>query len=156
MGADNDGPLETGAGQRARAPAWERALGVGFFGLLVMMVGNIGVLLLVWQYNDTACRAAVLAAAEAILAGDDKTSVMRSALVGLNKCAPGGYFIERPIFTQFKDENTRGGRSLRIETTALARLPAPFLMPNANFGQDGRLPVSRSYVFQIGKATGSK
>jgi hypothetical protein len=119
-----------------------------------MMMGNMAVLLLVWQYNDTACRAAVTAAGEAVLEGKDTRAVMNEALSGLNKSAPAGIFVEPPMFTQFKVENTKRGEALRIETTALARVPAPFLMPNANFEHDGRVPMSRSYIFELGHPSG--
>ena len=151
---DNEAPRERDAG-RNKETVWDLAISVGFLGLMALLAGNIGVVAMARQYNDAACKSAVSAAAQAAVSGEDNNGVMRAAMIGLNNCAPGVFFVAHPIFTKFKDETANGGRSLRIETTALVSVPAPFLMPNAVLGQDGRLPVSRSYECRIGGATGS-
>jgi len=128
----------------------EIAVSAGLLCVLVLLAGNVFVLCENCAYNDKACKGAVLSAANALISGLGGNDVRKAALLGLNDNSGGGFCVDHPEFTKFRDVEEHGTRALEIQTRVLARLPAPFLIPNIKLEAGGRLPISRTYRLQIG------
>jgi hypothetical protein len=127
----------------------EWIVSTGLFLLLCLLVSNVCVLVVARHSNDDACKAALTGARKAQQEGQGREAVMQAALLGVQTCSPSSALISHPEFVEFKDYRLRGRRAFRIRTRALARVPAPFLMPNAPFNQDGQLSVSRTYELEV-------
>lgn len=126
-------------------------LGLAVFLLTVMalLIGNIYIIRLARDYNDKACKEAVLFAARAAMGGKDAAQIMRAAQDGLNESPQGGFFIEHPTFLEFKDENVEGTRQLRIATQTIARVPAPILLLDSDLRQQGSLALKSTYIVEF-------
>jgi hypothetical protein len=127
----------------------ETVISTALFLTLCLLASNVCVLVIARHSNDNACKTALTWAKKALAEGRGKEAVMQAALLGVQTCSPSNALISHPEFVEFKDLKRSGHRSLRIRTRALARVPAPFLMPNAPFDRDGQLSVSRTYELEI-------
>jgi hypothetical protein len=121
--------------------------------VVTLLAGNVFVLCENSAFNDKACKAAVLCAADAAESGTD---VQQAALLGLNQYSGGGFCVTHPEFTRFKEVNEHGMRALEIQTRVLAHLPAPFLIPNLKVEPGGGVPISRTYRVTIDSAANAK
>jgi hypothetical protein len=126
-------------------------LGLAVFLLTVMalLIGNIYIIRLARDYNDKACREAVMSAAKAAIGGKDTAAIMRAAQDGLNESPQGGFFIEHPTFLEYKDEKVEGVRQLRIATQTVARVPAPILLMDDEIREHGSLALKSTYIVEF-------
>lgn len=119
------------------------------FVVLLLLVSNVSVLAIANRYNDLACQIALKMAGAAVIDGRDTYGVMEAARSCLEN-APNSFFVTRPECIEFKDATKpEGGRMVRIGTRSLARIPAPFLMPNAPINSQGQMSFSRTYQMDI-------
>jgi hypothetical protein len=122
------------------------------FVIMLLLVSNVSVLAIASHYNDLACQIALRTAGNAVVDGRDTYGVMEAARLCLQG-APRSFFITRPEFIEFKDaKKPTGGRIVRIGTRSMARIPAPFLIPNAPINSDGQMSFSRTYQIDIALA----
>ena len=152
------------AADKAKKPSEEpqlvdNALSLALFIILFFLVANVSVLISAKVLNDAACTNAVAKAREGMMDGQRSEAVMHMAVSGVEN-TPTSFLVSMPQLTEFNYGTRNGKRALRIATSALARIPAPFLMPNAPFNSDGQLQVSRAYEIEISpqpvKKSGSK
>ena len=81
---------------------------------------------------------------------------MKAAQEGLNSSGQGGFFIEHPTFTEFKDQMVDGMRQLRVETQTIARVPAPILLFDNEVREHGDLTFRRTYIVEFKGKSGWK
>jgi hypothetical protein len=146
---DIESKAETGKGATENARLVDSFLSTALFLLLFLLVANVSVLIIARDTNDAACRAALAVAAREMSAGKEKSSIVKEALDVLRLRGSNSFFVQPPEFVEYKDTAMSDGRhSLEMRTRVLARVPAPFLMPNAPFNSDGQLSISG--VSQVG------
>ncbi len=126
-------------------------LGVAVFLLtvLALLVSNIFIIRLARDYNDKACKEAVLSAARALISGKDAIAIQRAAQDGLNESPQGGFFIEHPTFLEYKDEKIAGVRQLKVQTQTVARVPAPILLMDNEIRERGALSFKSTYIVEF-------
>jgi hypothetical protein len=117
--------------------------------VLALLVSNIFVIHLARDYNDRACKDAVLSAARAVISGKDPLAIQRAAQDGLNESPQGGYFIEHPTFLEYKDEKNAGVRQLRVQTQTVARVPFPILVMDDETRERGMLAFKSTYIVEF-------
>ncbi len=132
----------------------DTCLSIALFLLLFMLVANVSVLISAQCLNEAACRAAITWAKRGVIEGHRPEAVMRLASIGVESSTPTSFLVSHPEFIEFKDGYKNGKRAIRVRTRALAKMPAPFLMPNAPFNQNGQLSVSRTYELEIAPEPG--
>lgn len=134
----------------------ELCISTALFIIMFMLAANVSVLVAARRSTDEACRLALLKAKRAAEDGQSRQEVMHAALAGVNTCGPGGFLVRHPEFVSFRDGHHDGKRALIVSTRALVRIPAPFLMPNAPFNQDGELSVARTLLLEVEPPAASK
>lgn len=143
------------ANTSAESPKVDKVLSLALFFVLFLLVANVSVLISAQVLNDTACSKAMAFAKRGVHNGHRPEAVMRLAAFGVEK-TPTSFLVSSPEFIEFKDGEKNGKRSLLIRTRALAKIPAPFLMPNAPFNENGQLSVSRTYEVELAPEPGQK
>jgi hypothetical protein len=134
-------------------------LGIAVFILTIigLVAANCYVLHLAMDYNDHACCEAVKFAGKAAIQGKDEVTVVRSAQLGLTQIGQGGFLIDHPQFTLFKDDKVLDTRVLRCQTQCIVKLPAAFLIfgdPEAE--RTGKMTLTSTYVLKLTQKTGAK
>ncbi|HEY9677385.1 MAG TPA: hypothetical protein V6C76_05225 [Drouetiella sp.] len=115
-----------------------------------LLISNIFVIHLAKEYNDKACKLAVLSAARALVSGQDAGGIQKAALDGLNDSPQGGYFIEHPTFLDYQDEKTGGVRHLKVQTQTIARVPFPILLIDGETQEHGgELTFKSTYIVEF-------
>lgn len=116
--------------------------------LMSMLIVNIYVVWLAKDYNKRICEDAAMAAGKAAIEGKPTRDVIKTAMESMETCGMGGYFIERPTFTNFRDDIKPQMRKLTIEFQTRVRLPAPYLVFD-NSLTDGGLKIKDVYVYNV-------
>lgn len=149
MAPEDEQTQETAKPATEKVRLLETCLSSALFFLLFLLVSNVCVLIVARDINDAACRSALTRAAQEAYAGRDRRFIVEQALTGLKLRGTNSLFVDTPEFVEYKDTTMADGRhSLQMRTRVFARLPAPFLMPNAPFNSVGQLSISQ--VYQVG------
>lgn len=117
--------------------------------VLTLLSANIYVIYLASHSNDLACRDALNAAFKAFSAGKNMEGIMQAAQESLTTCSHGNFFIGHPQFTKFRYEKLPRAGSLVIETSIIARPPAPWLLADKEIIHDGKLTITKTYVLRM-------
>jgi hypothetical protein len=117
--------------------------------VLALLISNIFVIHLARDYNDKACKYAVLSAARAAVSGKDAMTIQKAAQDGLNDSPQGGYFIEHPTFLEYKDEKAGDTRQLKVQTQTVARVPFPILVLDDETRERGALAFTSTYIVEF-------
>lgn len=133
----------------------QRGVGVFQLGIAVLLLAVLGMLLVnvyvLWtakDYNKRICEDAAMAAGKAAIQGKPTRDVLKDAMEAMEMCGMGGYFIERPVFTNFRDDIKAELRKLTIEMQTKVHLPAPYLVFD-NSVSDGVINVKDVYVYNV-------
>ncbi len=133
----------------------QKGVGVFQLGISVLLLAVLGMLLVnvyvLWtakDYNKRICEDAAMAAGKAAIQGKPTRDVLKDAMEAMEMCGMGGYFIERPVFTNFRDDIKAELRKLTIEMQTKVHLPAPYLVFD-NSVSDGVINVKDVYVYNV-------
>ncbi len=134
------------------------ALSVGILVLLALLIGNIALILMAINLNDSVCRQAAQAGAETYLLGGNQKDLQTAVFYAVNKDSAGGFFISHPALEELKcftqsDKDSRK-QMLLVKTITAVRVPAPFLLFFAHPVSKGRLLLSAACLVEL-KGSGS-
>lgn len=115
---------------------------LGFSALLLVLLAfltvNVFVIYTASSYNASICQSSMDFVKVAALEGRDTDAVVRAAYGCMDRCAKGGFFVERPNLVFFNDEITKDLRTVTVTTTTKALIPVPFLVfDKSRFDDDG-------------------
>jgi len=127
----------------------------GLFMMITMLSLNIGLVALGSSSNERACRDAARAAAQ----GSNLDQSIRLAQACLRAHAADGYFVTRSTLStaDFVYEDFGGSPPPNtspygeVTTTNQVRIPAPFLFPTSQTGNNGIVTFRNTYTFPIVK-----
>lgn len=123
--------------------------------VLSMLCANVGIVSLASSVNDSACRDAARAAAQASNSG----AALKLAQAAIKAHQADGYYITQPTIdtTSFVYQDFAGNPPpntspyVEITTNSTVRIPAPIVFYGAKFGQNGTVTFTRTYNFPIVK-----
>lgn len=128
---------------------FDLAAGVLILAFLSLFAINCFIANLASSYNEQMCGVAIGLAGKAATDGKDTAEVRRSAYGFMDKCGPGGFFVERPELITFYDEIKPDLRQVTIATATKVLIPAPFIcMDKSRFEKDG-MHVIFKHVYQF-------
>lgn len=128
---------------------FQLGIAVLLLAVLGMLLVNIYVLWTAKDYNKRICEDAAMAAGKAAIQGKPTRDVLKDAMESMEMCGMGGYFIERPVFTNFRDDIKAELRKLTIEMQTKVRLPAPYLVFDNSLSEGGVINVKDVYVYNV-------
>lgn len=117
--------------------------------ILALLFANIYVIYLASRSNELSCRGALDAALKALKDGKDMDGIMRAAQESFTAYGINNHFIDHPQFTKFRYERLAHAKSFMIETSTVARPPAPWLLADKEIFQSGKLTITKTYVLQL-------
>ncbi len=119
------------------------ALSVCVLVLLALLVGNVVLILMAINLNNSVCRQAAQVGAEVYALGGDQRDLRTAVFYTVNKEKVGGFFISHPILAELKCYTDANGddkkQMLLIKTITTVCVPAPFLLFFAGPTEGGRL-----------------
>lgn len=121
--------------------------------IVAVLCANVGIMSLASSMNDSACRDAARAAAQA----SSRTAALNQAQAALKAHKTDGYFVSQPTIntSDFVYEDYSGSPPdntspyVQVTTSSTVRVPAPILFFGAQFGKDGTMTFNRTYTFPI-------
>jgi hypothetical protein len=127
------------------------AAGVLILAFLSLFAVNSYIAYLANDYNERMCQVAIGLAGKAATDGKDTIDVNRAAFGFMDKCGPGGFFVERPVLIHFYDEIGPQLRQVTTATSTRVLIPAPFIIADkSRLEPDGMHMVFKSiYQFQL-------
>ncbi len=125
------------------------------FVVLAVLSLDIGYVLMGSELNDTACRDAARAAAEA----DNYATSLQLAQAAVVAHAGDGTYVTSPVVdtTQFTYQDFAGSPPpntspyVSVTTHCNIRVPAPILFMGSSFMSSGTMQFTKTYVFPIVK-----
>lgn len=125
----------------------ELALGVLLMCILALFTANILIYEVSVKHNENVCAAILKAAYEAAKDGKDKNTVLGAVKSEMMRHYFQGLFITAPKVVKFTDETKSDQRRITVQTSAVARVPAPGLI----IGRDNKAPltVNCTYVAEV-------
>jgi hypothetical protein len=125
--------------------------------VVAVLCANVGIMSLASSMNDSACRDAARAAAQA----SNRTTAISMAQAALKAHSTDGYFVSQPTIdtSDFVYEDYSGSPPdntspyVQVTTSSTVRVPAPILFFGAKFGKDGTMTFNRTYTFPIVRTT---
>ena len=128
-------------------------LEIGLAVVLLILLGLLGANVYVIHsgraLNDRVCKDSILLAGEAALNGKNSNAVRVAAKAGMDSCGGGGYFVNHPQFTEFRDDMTTDIRVLKVQTKTLVRIPAPFLVLDPVVRENKCQVFTSTYYYKI-------
>jgi len=136
---------------RSNLSIFDLAAGVLILAFLSLFAINCFVAHLASTYNEDMCGVAIALAGQAATEGKDTLDVQRRAYGFMDKCGPGGFFVERPELITFYDEIKPDFRQVTIATATKVLIPAPFICADrSRFEKDGMHVIFKHvYQFQL-------
>ncbi len=136
---------------RSNLTIFDLAAGVLILAFLSLFAINCFVAHLASTYNEDMCGVAIGLAGQAATEGKDTLDVRRRAFGFMDKCGPGGFFVERPELITFYDEIKPDFRQVTIATATKVLIPAPFICADrSRFEKDGMHVIFKHvYQFQL-------
>ena len=129
------------------------ALAVCLLVLLSLLIGNVALIMLAINLNDSTCRQAAQAGAETYLLGGNQQDLQISVFHAVNKDITGGFFISHPALEELKCYSDSNGKTkkqmLLVKTVTVVRVPAPFLLFFAHPVSKGRLLLSSACLVEL-------
>ncbi len=117
---------------------FDLAAGVLLLAFVSLFAVNIFIANLAYDYNERMCHTAIVLAGKAASDGKDSVAVKRAANGFMDKCGPGGFFVERPELITFYDEINPELRQVSVATSTRVLIPAPFIVADkSRFDRDG-------------------
>ncbi len=134
----------------------ELALIIVLMVVMSMLGANIGIVALATSINDSACRDAARAAAQA----SNSAVALGLAQAAIRAHGADGYYVTQPTINTgaFVYQDYAGNPPpntspyVSVTTSSTVRIPAPIMFWGAKFGSNGTISFSRSYVFPIVKS----
>ncbi len=121
------------------------ALSVGILAILALLVGNVVLIFMALNFNNSICNQAAQAGAEIYANGGEQRDLQLAVVHVLNQNNTGGFFISHPILTELRCyadiDNGIRQRKLLVKTITAVYVPAPFLLFFAH-PNEGRLYLS--------------
>ena len=122
----------------AKLSIFDLAAGVLLLAFVSLFAVNIFIANLAYDYNERMCHIAIALAGKAASDGKDSVMVRQAANGFMDKCGPGGFFVERPELITFYDEITAEKRQVSVATSTRVLIPAPFIVADkTRFDRDG-------------------
>ncbi|CAN5500776.1 hypothetical protein BH11CYA1_BH11CYA1_33350 [soil metagenome] len=117
---------------------FDLAAGVLLLAFVSLFAVNIFIANLAYDYNERMCHIAIALAGKAASEGKDSLVVRQAANGFMDKCGPGGFFVERPELITFYDEISSEMRQVSVATSTRVLIPAPFIVVDkTRFDRDG-------------------
>jgi hypothetical protein len=128
----------TSAHEPGKLSIFDLAAGVLLLAFVSLFAVNIFIANLAYDYNERMCHTAIVLAGKAASDGKDSVAVKQAANGFMDKCGPGGFFVERPELIAFYDEINPELRQVSVATSTRALIPAPFIVADkSRFDRDG-------------------
>lgn len=127
----------------------EKAASLSLVILLVLLCANVYVIHAGKSFNDRVCRDSILLAGQAALNGKSSNDVRVAARAGMDSCGTGGFFVNHPQFTEFKDDITPDVRVLKVQTRTVVRIPVPFLILDSRVRDQHYQVFTATYYYKI-------
>ena len=127
------------------------AAGVLLLAFVSLFAVNIFIANLAYDYNERMCHIAIALAGKAATEGKDSMAVQQAANGFMDKCGPGGFFVQRPQLITFYDEIHPELRQVSVATATRVWIPVPIIVADkSRFDQDGRHMTFKSICqFQL-------
>ncbi len=127
----------------------EIALSVLLLILLGLLCANVYVIHMGRSFNDRVCKDSILLAGQAALTGKNPDDVRVAAKAGMHSSGSGGYFINHPQFTEFRDDITTDVRVLKVQTRTIVKIPIPFLILDPQVRDRKYQVFTSTYYYKI-------
>lgn len=132
-------PTETLLPNPAKLSIVDLAAGVLLLSFVALFAANIFIANLANDYNERMCHIAIALAGKAASEGKDSVAVRQAANGFMDKCGPGGFFVQRPELITFYDEINPELRQVSVATATRVWIPAPLIVADkSRFDFDGR------------------
>ncbi len=123
--------------------------------VITLLCANVGIIALASTINDSACRDAARAAAQA----SSSSTALKLAQAAIKAHYADGYFVTQPTIntSAFVYQDYAGNPPpatspyVQVTTSSNVRIPAPIVFFGAKFGSGGSLTFTRTYTFPIVK-----
>jgi hypothetical protein len=127
------------------------AAGVLLLAFVSLFAANIFIANLAYEYNERMCNIAIALAGKAATEGKDSMAVQQAANGFMDKCGPGGFFVQRPVMITFWDEIKPDLRQVSVATATRVWIPVPLIVADkTRFDPDGRHMTFKSVCqFQL-------
>lgn len=126
------------AAPHGKLSIFDLAAGVLLLAFVSLFAVNIFIANLAYDYNERMCHTAIVLAGKAATDGKDSVAVRQAANGFMDKCGPGGFFVERPELITFYDEINPELRRVSVATSTRVLIPAPFIVADkSRFDRDG-------------------
>ena len=130
--------VSSSADERGQLSIFDLAAGVLLLAFVSLFAVNIFIANLAYDYNERMCHTAIVLAGKAASDGKDSLAVKQAANGFMDKCGPGGFFVERPELITFYDEINPDLRQVSVATSTRVLIPAPFIVADkSRFDRDG-------------------
>lgn len=143
--------VSSSANDPGKLSIFDLAAGVLLLAFVSLFAVNIFIANLAYDYNERMCHTAIVLAGKAATDGKDSVAVKQAANGFMDKCGPGGFFVERPEMITFYDEINPELRQVSVATSTRVLIPAPFIVADkSRFDRDGMHMTFKSvYQFQL-------
>ncbi len=130
--------VSSAAHEPGKLSIFDLAAGVLLLAFVSLFAVNIFIANLAYDYNERMCHTAIVLAGKAASDGKDSVAVKQAANGFMDKCGPGGFFVERPELITFYDEINPELRQVSVATSTRVLIPAPFIVADkSRFDRDG-------------------
>ena len=130
--------VSSSAHEPGKLSIFDLAAGVLLLAFGSLFAVNIFIANLAYDYNERMCHTAIVLAGKAASDGKDSLAVKQAANGFMDKCGPGGFFVERPELITFYDEINPDLRQVSVATSTRVLIPAPFIVADkSRFDRDG-------------------
>ncbi|MDQ5933576.1 MAG: hypothetical protein QG574_874 [Cyanobacteriota bacterium erpe_2018_sw_21hr_WHONDRS-SW48-000092_B_bin.40] len=130
--------VSSSAHEPGKLSIFDLAAGVLLLAFVSLFAVNIFIANLAYDYNERMCHTAIVLAGKAASDGKDSLAVKQAANGFMDKCGPGGFFVERPELITFYDEINPDLRQVSVATSTRVLIPAPFIVADkSRFDRDG-------------------
>jgi hypothetical protein len=125
------------------------ALAVMLLTVLALLTANICLIDLARNFNANVCVIAAHAGAQTAQQGGDQNQITEAVEQAIRQASPGGFFVHRPSLRELRFDSVHGLPYLVVATATAARVPAPLLVWNGTFGQDGKLLFYKTCIVSL-------
>lgn len=138
VSASGSPAVSSSAHEPGKLSIFDLAAGVLLLAFVSLFAVNIFIANLAYDYNERMCHTAIVLAGKAASDGKDSLAVKQAANGFMDKCGPGGFFVERPELITFYDEINPELRQVSVATSTRVLIPAPFIVADkSRFDRDG-------------------